>query len=185
MAVKLNNPEKRYGIIYACVSQHVGSQPLKDVEFVEWADTLDELKSIEPIFKEWQRGVHEPRANHKTEIPEVLYGYAGYIIVDYQEKKILKKLGWGIPYFGNSQYDKLRLLDNLFTSDEEREFTRKMDIPEYLGWLRFKYGDGLNAIHDDGSKQVDTKDFYEESLIREYSKIKYFNKKDKYVDEKK
>ena len=185
MTIKLNKPEKRYGAIYVCTSQHIDKQCLKNVEIIEWADTLDELKSIEPIFKEWHRGVHEPRSNRNTETPGLLYGYSGYIVVDYQEKKILRRVGWGIPYFSDSQYDKLRLLDNLFTSDEIREITRKMDIPEYLGWLRFKYGDGLNAIHDDGSKPVDTKDFYEESLIREYSKIKYFNKKDKYIDETK
>ena len=180
MKVKLNEPEKRYGAIYVCCDQHIGKQPLKSVEMIEWVDTLDELKEIEPIYREWHNSIHESKKNRNRENPDVLYGISGYIVVDYQEQKIIKRVGFGIPYFSEAPMGKLRLFDNLFTSDEMREKVKKMSTGEYVGWLRFKYGDGLNAIHDDGRKPVDTKDMYEEYLKHDWRELK---NADRYIDE--
>lgn len=184
MKTKLNNPQKRYGILYTCYFQHIGTQVLKDVEIMEWADTIEEVRQIEPIFREWHKSVHEPLSNKKNELPDVLYGSSGYTIIDYQEKRIVKRIGYNIPGFDDAPYDKLRLLDNLFTTDEVRKLTRPMSMGEYIGWLRFKYGDGLNAIYADNRKPIATKDLYEECLIRDYWGVKN-GKNRKYEDENK
>ena len=76
----------------------------------------------------------------------------GYAILDFQECKILKIYGdlknnypWNLK--NKKSYDYLELLDRLFRRPNEIPENYKWDgNEEYLGWLQFRWGNGLNAI---------------------------------------
>jgi len=154
-------PENRYGVIFDRWGQRKDGKPIRDIEIVEFTDSYEEIEGIEEIFVEFCKNVHKPKTNYKNETPSVMYGYCGYIVVDYEKKAIIKRYKHGIG-FGSGKYKDLLIQFWLFASEKEREMADNMPWPEFLGWLRFKYGDGHNAIDYDG-KPEGTEEIYEEA----------------------
>jgi len=153
--------DKRYGAIFCRWGQRKDGKPIRDVEIAEFTDSHDELLGIEEIFVDFCKGMHKPKNNSKNEEPSVMYGYAGYILVDYKYKTVIREYKDGVG-FGGSNYRRLCLKFWLFATEEERQMAKTMSWPEFIGWLRFKYGDGRNAVDYDG-KPEGSEELYKEA----------------------
>lgn len=77
----------------------------------------------------------------------------GYIAVDLEKKKILKVMRDGIWGYNierlkrKGSTEQLTFLDRFFRKSGEVPEDYKWDEGEYDGWLKFRWGDGKNAIN--------------------------------------
>lgn len=163
---KYNNPKGRYGVIYTARRLVQCKKRLNDIEIIEWADTLPEVYHIEEILKDLYKDIRTyPNRYSNYPEDEYMYGYFGYVVADYQEKRIVKMVKQPFFSFDFSKFERLLLMDVLFTPEEMFDTIAKMSDAEYVGWLRFTYGDGLNAIND-GVKPIGTEELYEEMCLK-------------------
>jgi len=73
----------------------------------------------------------------------------GYIVLDYEKCDIIKFGGDGIKYHykeNYKDYSRLAFLDATFRGKDEIPKGYVWDTGEYKGWLRFRWGDGKNAV---------------------------------------
>lgn len=96
----------------------------------------------------------------------------GYMILDYQEEKILKFEHDIHPEFYNYKKDMLKFLDIFFRKPGEVPENYKWDVGEYEGWLQFRWGNGLNAIEveDELNRKKQEKELEERKRKREERK---------------
>ncbi len=79
--------------------------------------------------------------------------YWGYALLNFEEEKFLQVEGdlLSIPFWKtwntkNTKKKDLELLDIFFRKPGEIPSDYKWDSGEYLGWLQYRWGNGLNAI---------------------------------------
>ena len=82
--------------------------------------------------------------------------FYGFVIIDFEKEEVLeisKSVTKDIdlwarktyPHFNNTEYN-LFIKDQLFRGGDEIPNDYKWDDGEYIGWLQYRWGNGLNAI---------------------------------------
>ena len=135
-----------------------------DTEF----DTIEEadawIKDVEEYYKISNIERPDVNSNKKYEkivakegaFPEIYYTeetyvydenhfWWGYAVLDYKNEKVIMQGGVGLYDFWNPMKS-LAILDRYFRKEGEVPKDYVWDINEYEGWLRFRWGDGENAI---------------------------------------
>lgn len=143
---------------------------VSDEEFDTKSDLYDAAKLYEEIYKDTPRPIkisehyvnkisgatknslgwrdNQKDWKHIKEHIDYFNGtakYWGYVLIDFEEEKIL-----GVFHDKRSPWlnwkNDLGLLDRLFRKPNEIPDDYKWDEGEYTGWLQFRWGNGLNAI---------------------------------------
>ena len=151
--------EKEYLNVYWLRGTDLMGYTIK--ESYEYFDSLPNVEESAFLYNEIYQSTPRPtviekyKDKHDNTIPKhhLFEGdsrFWGYAILDFQECKILSIHGdLKNEYPWNSKkksYDHLELLDILFRKPGEIPDNYKWDEGEYLGWLQFRWGNGLNAI---------------------------------------
>lgn len=85
------------------------------------------------------------KSNEENYIYDENHFWWGYAVLDYKKEKVIMQGGVGLYNFWNPMKS-LAILDTYFRKDGEVPKDYVWDINEYEGWLRFRWGDGENAI---------------------------------------
>jgi len=75
--------------------------------------------------------------------------YWGYVILDFQEEKILAVGHDGLHAYheiNDNTYKQLKMMDDFFRKDDEIPDDYQWADGEYAGWLQFRWGDKKNAV---------------------------------------
>lgn len=107
----------------------------------------------------------------------------GYIVLDFEKQDIIKFGGEGIKSCWKERfkdYKRYQLLDAFFRGDDEIPAGYNWDSGEYRGWLRFRWGDGKNAIdyrppkkcglHTCGEEYNEEEESYLDELEKDFQK---------------
>ena len=149
-------PTKRYRLIFSIWGHHMANS-LSDF------DTLDELMEEIKLLKSFYGTTPRPEKiyppkQHRWDKPEPKISYEnggcywGYIALDYKDEKIIEIYNDGCRVvcdgqrFINKKEDRKRILDIFFRKEDEVPEDYIWDEGEYEGWLRYRWGDGKNAI---------------------------------------
>lgn len=143
---------KRFRLIFS-IWGHSLSDSVSDF------DTPEGLKEETKLIKEFYRDTPRPKKSKK-------YGcswdyseggsFWGYIALDYEKEEVLEVYKDGARIYHENQKggyvpevlkkEILRIKDLMFRGEDEIPENYKWDTGEYEGWLKYRWGDGLNAI---------------------------------------
>ena len=117
----------------------------------EYFDTKEEVIEYVLLFKQLAESYNKPKKVYskykdfytwKFEDPS--QRLCGYLIADTEREVVLQ--WWGEMYNISKKTDKLKIKDILFRGPDEVPKDYKWAPGEYEGWLRFRWGDGKNAV---------------------------------------
>jgi len=134
--------------------------------------TRDEYDTIEEVEKDVEM-IHEWYMKPSCMSSSETGFYWGYVILDFEDEKVLSIMHDGIQGYQGTEcgcemriddcnIPYLRLKDKAFRKDDEipSDYVWRNDN-EYVGWLQFRWGNGLNAVKyvtkSDGTKVKSTK----------------------------
>ena len=148
-------------------------------ECLEEIELIKEVyKNIERPTKKGQKWSYPGPVKNTYECNDNKFFY-GWVLVDFKnEKYIIGRDGIMVKvqsqpypnyYTINNKSNGLYIKDILFRKDNEVAFNYPWDEGEYEGWLRFRWGDGKNAIEGNTPQE-----------IRKIEKKKNYKPKDKY-----
>lgn len=156
----VNNDSKRYR-----VELHIWGKNWNGKDYFKTDITkLDDIKEVEDFVKlidEIYSGITRPdvnesykyrkkapkycKSNEENYIYDENHFWWGYAVLDYKNEKVIMQGGVGLYDFWNPMKS-LAILDRYFRKEGEVPKDYVWDINEYEGWLRFRWGDGENAI---------------------------------------
>lgn len=122
---------------------------IKEVE--DFVKLIDEIYSditrpdINESYKYRKRAPKYCKSNEDNYIYDENHFWWGYAVLDYKNEKVIMQGGVGLYDFWNP-IKSLAILDRYFRKEGEVPKDYIWDINEYEGWLRFRWGDGENAI---------------------------------------
>ena len=128
-----------------------------ETEFDTEAEWKEEVKLIEEVYADTPRPVEieipRDKWHTKTWSFEVESRFCGYMVLDFEREKVLKVGRDGVFRFHQNGINRwgseaisLKMLDELFRGDDEIPKGYVFDSGEYEGWLRYRWGDGKNAV---------------------------------------
>lgn len=156
----VNNDSKRYR-----VELHIWGKNWNGKDYFKTDITkFDDIKEVEDFVKlidEIYSGITRPdvnesykyrkkapkycKSNEENYIYDENHFWWGYAVLDYKNEKVIMQGGVGLYDFWNPMKS-LAILDRYFRKEGEVPKDYIWDINEYEGWLRFRWGDGENAI---------------------------------------
>ena len=156
----VNNDSKRYR-----VELHIWGKNWNGKDYFKTDITkFDDIKEVEDFVKlidEIYSGITRPdvnesykyrkkapkycKSNEENYIYDENHFWWGYAVLDYKNEKVIMQGGVGLYDFWNPMKS-LAILDRYFRKEGEVPKDYVWDINEYEGWLRFRWGDGENAI---------------------------------------
>ena len=156
----VNNDSKRYR-----VELHIWGKNWNGKDYFKTDITkFDDIKEVEDFVKlidEIYSGITRPdvnesykyrkkapkycKSNEENYIYDENHFWWGYAVLDYKNEKVIMQGGVGLYDFWNPMKS-LAILDRYFRKEGEVPKGYVWDINEYEGWLRFRWGDGENAI---------------------------------------
>ena len=156
----VNNDSKRYR-----VELHIWGKNWNGKDYFKTDITkFDDIKEVEDFVKlidEIYSGITRPdvnesykyrkkapkycKSNEENYIYDENHFWWGYAVLDYKNEKVIMQGGVGLYDFWNPMKS-LAVLDRYFRKEGEVPKDYVWDINEYEGWLRFRWGDGENAI---------------------------------------
>ena len=156
----VNNDSKRYR-----VELHTWGKNWNEKDYFKTDITkFDDIKEVEDFVKlidEIYSGITRPdvnesykyrkkapkycKSNEENYIYDENHFWWGYAVLDYKNEKVIMQGGVGLYDFWNPMKS-LAILDRYFRKEGEVPKDYVWDINEYEGWLRFRWGDGENAI---------------------------------------
>ena len=156
----VNNDSKRYR-----VELHIWGKNWNGKDYFKTDITkFDDIKEVEDFVKlidEIYSGIARPdvnesykyrkkapkycKSNEENYIYDENHFWWGYAVLDYKNEKVIMQGGVGLYDFWNPMKS-LAILDRYFRKEGEVPKDYVWDINEYEGWLRFRWGDGENAI---------------------------------------
>ena len=156
----VNNDSKRYR-----VELHIWGKNWNGKDYFKNDITkFDDIKEVEDFVKlidEIYSGITRPdvnesykyrkkapkycKSNEENYIYDENHFWWGYAVLDYKNEKVIMQGGVGLYDFWNPMKS-LAILDRYFRKEGEVPKDYVWDINEYEGWLRFRWGDGENAI---------------------------------------
>lgn len=152
---------KRYAVIFNKWTLYKNIESITEFDTIEEAN--EEIKLLEEIYKDTPRPEHKWHRNdsNSTVVTEYQWNapswgeaFWGYMVVDFQEEKILT---WGhdeLRLYKKST-DIRKLKDWLFRGEDEIPKDYKWDAGEYDGWLQFRWGDGKNSVEYGDNAVID------------------------------
>ena len=156
----VNNNDKRYRVeLHTWGKSWNGKDYFKtditkfdDIKEVEdFVKLIDEIYSgitrpdINESYKYRKRAPKYCKSNEDNYIYDENHFWWGYAVLDYKNEKVIMQGGVGLYDFWNPMKS-LAILDRYFRKEGEVPKDYVWDINEYEGWLRFRWGDGENAI---------------------------------------
>ena len=122
---------------------------IKEVEdFVKFIDEIysDIIRpDVNESYKYRKKAPKYCKSNENNYIYDENHFWWGYVVLDYKNEKVIMQGGVGLYDFWNPMKS-LAILDRYFRKEGEVPKDYVWDINEYEGWLRFRWGDGENAI---------------------------------------
>lgn len=153
-------------------------------EFDTLAEAMEETQLLEEFYADtpspkklfrydWRTGRHTPYHEwDESYLDEYLWGY---VILDFEEEKVIK---WGhdqLKYFGKNN-DIREVKDIFFRKEGEVPDDYEWDIGEYEGWLQFRWGNGRNSVEFGENAVIDSKNNTQKCVRRcSIKKKKYRN----------
>ncbi len=122
---------------------------IKEVE--DFVKLIDEIYSgitrpdVNESYKYRKKAPKYCKSNEENYIYDENHFWWGYAVLDYKNEKVIMQGGVGLYDFWNPMKS-LAILDRYFRKEGEVPKDYVWDINEYEGWLRFRWGDGENAI---------------------------------------
>lgn len=122
---------------------------IKEVE--DFVKLIDEIYSgiirpdVNESYKYRKKAPKYCKSNEENYIYDENHFWWGYAVLDYKNEKVIMQGGVGLYDFWNPMKS-LAILDRYFRKEGEVPKSYVWDINEYEGWLRFRWGDGENAI---------------------------------------
>ena len=182
---------KKYVLVFNKWSIYSTHSDITEYDTLKEAN--EEIKLLEEIYADTPRPKVKSRYNgssgyfHKYKRCVSLYDYAwgdmylgeafwGYLLLDREAEKIVK---WGNDYLKAyaPSTDVRRVKDEFLRGEDEIPEKYKWDDGEYLGWLQYRWGNGLNSV-EYGEDAVIEDIHHKKTCVKhcKYKKKKYTTK---------
>ena len=120
-------------------------------------DNIEELKEETKLLKKFYNNTPRPRkeSNGSFDFSDGR-SFWGYITLDYEKEEVLEVYRDGARIYHENKKggyipevlkgETLKIKDLMFRGEDEIPKDYKWDEGEYEGWLKYRWGDGSNAI---------------------------------------
>ena len=156
----VNNDSKRYRVELHTWGKNWNGKDYFKTDITKF-DDIKEVEDFVKLIDEIYSGITRPdvnesykyrkkapkycKSNEENYIYDENHFWWGYAVLDYKNEKVIMQGGVGLYDFWNP-IKSLAILDRYFRKEGEVPKGYVWDINEYEGWLRFRWGDGENAI---------------------------------------
>ena len=156
----VNNDSKRYRVELHTWGKNWNGKDYFKTDITKF-DDIKEVEDFVKLIDEIYSGITRPdvnesykyrkkapkycKSNEENYIYDENHFWWGYAVLDYKNEKVIMQGGVGLYDFWNPMKS-LAVLDRYFRKEGEVPKDYVWDINEYEGWLRFRWGDGENAI---------------------------------------
>ena len=156
----VNNDSKRYRVELHTWGKNWNGKDYFKTDITKF-DDIKEVEDFVKLIDEIYSGITRPdvnesykyrkkapkycKSNEDNYIYDENHFWWGYAVLDYKNEKVIMQGGVGLYDFWNPMKS-LVILDRYFGKEGEVPKDYVWDINEYEGWLRFRWGDGENAI---------------------------------------
>ena len=156
----VNNDNKRYRVELQTWGKNWNGKDYFKTDITKF-DDIKEVEDFVKLIDEIYSGITRPdvnesykyrkkapkycKSNEENYIYDENHFWWGYAVLDYKNEKVIMQGGVGLYDFWNPMKS-LAILDRYFIKEGEVPKDYVWDINEYEGWLRFRWGDGENAI---------------------------------------
>lgn len=156
----VNNDSKRYRVELHTWGKNWNGKDYFKADITKF-DDIKEVEDFVKLIDEIYFGITRPdvnesykyrkkapkycKSNEENYIYDENHFWWGYAVLDYKNEKVIMQGGVGLYDFWNPMKS-LAILDRYFRKEGEVPKGYVWDINEYEGWLRFRWGDGENAI---------------------------------------
>lgn len=156
----VNNDSKRYRVELHTWGKNWNGKDYFKTDITKF-DDIKEVEDFVKLIDEIYSGITRPdvnesykyrkkapkycKSNEENYIYDENHFWWGYAVLDYKNEKVIMQGGVGLYDFWNPMKS-LAILDRYFRKEGEVPKDYVWDINEYEGWLRFRWGDGENAI---------------------------------------
>ena len=156
----VNNDSKRYRVELHTWGKNWNGKDYFKTDITKF-DDIKEVEDFVKLIDEIYSGITRPdvnesykyrkkapkycESNEENYIYDENHFWWGYAVLDYKNEKVIMQGGVGLYDFWNPMKS-LAILDRYFRKEGEVPKGYVWDINEYEGWLRFRWGDGENAI---------------------------------------
>lgn len=156
----VNNDSKRYRVELHTWGKNWNGKDYFKTDITKF-DDIKEVEDFVKLIDEIYSGITRPdvnesykyrkkapkycKSNEENYIYDENHFWWGYAVLDYKNEKVIMQGGVGLYDFWNPMKS-LAILDRYFRKEGEVPKGYVWDINEYEGWLRFRWGDGENAI---------------------------------------
>lgn len=156
----VNNDSKRYRVELHTWGKNWNGKDYFKTDITKF-DDIKEVEDFVKLIDEIYSGITRPdvnesykyrkkapkycKSNEENYIYDENHFWWGYAVLDYKNEKVVMQGGVGLYDFWNPMKS-LAILDRYFRKEGEVPKDYVWDINEYEGWLRFRWGDGENAI---------------------------------------
>ena len=156
----VNNDNKRYRVELQTWGKNWNGKDYFKTDITKF-DDIKEVEDFVKLIDEIYSGITRPdvnesykyrkkapkycKSNEENYIYDENHFWWGYAVLDYKNEKVIMQGGVGLYDFWNPMKS-LVILDRYFGKEGEVPKDYVWDINEYEGWLRFRWGDGENAI---------------------------------------
>ena len=156
----VNNDSKRYRVELQTWGKNWNGKDYFKTDITKF-DDIKEVEDFVKLINEIYSGITRPdvnesykyrkkapkycKSNEENYIYDENHFWWGYAVLDYKNEKVIMQGGVGLYDFWNPMKS-LAILDRYFRKEGEVPKDYVWDINEYEGWLRFRWGDGENAI---------------------------------------
>lgn len=156
----VNNDSKRYRVELHTWGKNWNGKDYFKTDITKF-DDIKEVEDFVKLIDEIYSGITRPdvnesykyrkkapkycKSNEENYIYDDNHFWWGYAVLDYKNEKVIMQGGVGLYDFWNPMKS-LAILDRYFRKEGEVPKDYVWDINEYEGWLRFRWGDGENAI---------------------------------------
>jgi hypothetical protein len=143
---------KRYCVIFSIWGHRTNNSTC-------FFDSLDEVREETRLIKEFYKDTPRPVKTGKSTVDYSEGGcFWGYIVLDYNKAKVLEIYNDGARVYRTKIVNQKEILepvyevrinylkDLMFRGEDEVPKDYKWDEGEYDGWIKFRWGDGSNAI---------------------------------------
>lgn len=142
------NNEKRFVLRFNLFTDKVISKSITEYDTLE--EAMEEIRLIHECYQNTPKPERKKRGKYASTY-DIFFPtgamFWGYILLDYQENKIIKIGNDGLFGGIGKRTDPLILMDYFFRKPEDVPKDYKWDLGEFDGWLQFKWGNGKNAIN--------------------------------------
>lgn len=156
----VNNDSKRYRVELHTWGKNWNGKDYFKTDITKF-DDIKEVEDFVKLIDEIYSGITRPdvnesykyrkkapkycKSNEENYIYDENHFWWGYAVLDYKNEKVIMQGGVGLYDFWNPMKS-LAILDRYFRKEGEVPKDYVWNINEYEGWLRFRWGDGENAI---------------------------------------